>query len=76
VLVNGHSEVLVGQVERSRAGRTYKDLESFITGLREVGEQRALLSRRAKTYAAKYTWPRVVDAYLEEMDRIVREKSR
>ncbi len=76
VLVNGHSEVLVGQVERSRAGRTYTDLESFITGLREVGEQRAVMSRRAKTYAAKYTWPRVVDAYREEMDSILREKSR
>jgi len=76
VLVNGHSEVLVGQVERSGAGRGYTDLESFITGLREVGEQRVRLSRNAKTYAARYTWPRVVDAYREEMDRIIREKSR
>jgi glycosyltransferase involved in cell wall biosynthesis len=76
VLVNGHSEVLVGQVERSQAGRTYKDLDSFITGLREVGEQRGAMSRRARTYAAQYTWPRVVDAYREEMEAIVREKSR
>ncbi|ATB32026.1 glycosyltransferase family 4 protein [Melittangium boletus] len=76
VLVNGHSDVLVGQVERSGAGRSYTDLESFISGLREVGEQRARLSRNAKTFAARYTWPRVVDVYREEMDRIIREKSR
>jgi len=76
VLVNGHSEVLVGQVERSRAGRTYNDIESFITGLRELGEERATLSRRAKTFAARYTWPKVVDAYREELERIIREKSR
>ena len=63
-------------MERSQAGRTYTDLESFITGLRELGEQRATLSRRAKAYAARYTWPKVVDAYREEMDSIVREKSR
>jgi glycosyltransferase involved in cell wall biosynthesis len=63
-------------VERSQAGKTYKDLDSFIEGLRLVGEQRSAMSRRARTYAAKYTWPKVVDAYREEMDRIVREKSR
>ncbi len=76
VLVNGHSEVLVGQVERSQAGKTYTDLDSFIEGLRVVGEQRSAMSRRARAYAAKYTWPKVVDAYREEMERIVREKSR
>ncbi len=76
VLVNGHSEVLVGQVERSGAGRVYTDLESFIAGLREVGEQRAALGRDARAYATRHTWPRVVDAYREEMDRIIREKSR
>ena len=76
VLVNGHSEVLVGQVERSQAGRTYTHLDSFITGLREVGEERSALSRRARAYATRYTWPRVVDAYREELEHIVREKSR
>lgn len=76
VLVNGHSEVLVGQVERSGAGRVYTDLESFISGLREVGEQRGRLSQKARTYAERHTWPQVVDAYREEMERILREKSR
>jgi glycosyltransferase involved in cell wall biosynthesis len=76
VLVNGHSEVLVGQVERSGAGRVYTDLESFITGLREVGERRDGLSQKARKYAERHTWPQVVDAYREEMERILREKSR
>lgn len=74
VLVNGQSDVLVGQVKRSGAGRAYTDLESFITGLREVGEQREALSERARAYAEQYTWPQVVDTYREELARIVREQ--
>jgi glycosyltransferase involved in cell wall biosynthesis len=76
VLVNGHSEVLTGQVERSQAGRTYKDLDSFIAGLREVGEQRQVLGQRALAYAEHYTWPQVVAAYREELDRITKEVRR
>jgi glycosyltransferase involved in cell wall biosynthesis len=74
VLVNGHSDVLVGQVERSEAGRAYKDLESFITGLREVGEQRAPMGKKGLAYAKKYSWTKVVAAYQEELDRILEEK--
>jgi glycosyltransferase involved in cell wall biosynthesis len=76
VLVNGHSEVLVGQVRRSGAGRAYTGLDSFIDGLREVGEQRVALSKKARAYAAQYTWPRVVDIYQEEMERIITEGRR
>jgi glycosyltransferase involved in cell wall biosynthesis len=76
VLVNGHSEVLVGQVERSGAGRAYQDLESFITGLREVGSQRAALGKKGLAYAKKYSWPKVVAAYQEELARITEEKRR
>jgi glycosyltransferase involved in cell wall biosynthesis len=76
VLVNGHSEVLVGQVERSQAGRTYTDLDSFITGLREVGSQRAAMGRKGLAYAKRFSWPKVVAAYREEMDRILEEKRR
>ncbi|HYH99214.1 glycosyltransferase [Hyalangium sp.] len=74
VLVNGHSDVLVGQVERSGAGRAYKDLESFITGLREVGQERAPMGKKGLAYAKKYSWPKVVAAYQEELDRILEEK--
>jgi glycosyltransferase involved in cell wall biosynthesis len=76
VLVNGHSEVLVGQVQRSQAGRPYTDLDSFLQGLREVGEQRATMSRKARAYARRYTWPRVVDIYRKEMERIITEGRR
>ena len=76
VLVNGHSEVLEGQVKRSGAGRTYKDLDSFITGLREVGEDRHALGKKGLAYAKKYSWSKVVAAYQEEMDRILEEKRR
>lgn len=76
VLVNGRSEVLVGQVERSGAGRTYTDLESFITGLRDIGNEREHLGKKGLTYVKKHGWPQVVAAYVEEMDRIVQEKRR
>jgi glycosyltransferase involved in cell wall biosynthesis len=76
VLVNGHSEVLAGQVARSQAGRTYTDLESFITGLREVGEQRQALGGQGLAYAKRHGWPQVVEAYREEMDLILQEKRR
>ncbi|MDY7230475.1 glycosyltransferase family 4 protein [Hyalangium rubrum] len=76
VLVNGHSEVLRGQVERSGAGRTYENLDSFISGLREVGEQRGPMGKKGLAYAKKHAWPKVVAAYQEEMDRILEEKRR
>ncbi|RKH42119.1 glycosyltransferase family 4 protein [Corallococcus llansteffanensis] len=76
VLVNGHSDVLVGQVERSGAGRVYRGLASFIEGLREVGEARDALGHRGRTYAQRHTWPQVVAAYREEMARIVEETHR
>lgn len=73
VLVNGRSEVLVGQVERSGAGRTYTDLESFIRGLREVGEERGPLGKKGLAYVKKQGWPQVVAAYREELERILEE---
>jgi glycosyltransferase involved in cell wall biosynthesis len=76
VLVNGHSEVLVGQVERSGAGRAYESLDSFITGLREVGEQRGPLGKRGLAYSKRHSWPKVVAAYQEEMERMLEEKRR
>ena len=71
VLVNGRSEVLVGQVRRSGAGATYTSFESFADGLRRVGEAREALGEAARAYARQLTWARVVAAYREEMDAIV-----
>lgn len=73
VLVNGRSDVLAGQVERSGAGRTYTDLESFIQGLREVGEQREALGKKGLAYVKKQGWPQVVAAYREELERTLEE---
>ena len=73
VLVNGRSDVLVGQVERSGAGRTYTDLESFIRGLREVGDERGPLGQKGLAYVQKQGWPQVVAAYREELERILEE---
>ncbi|WP_164012970.1 glycosyltransferase family 4 protein [Pyxidicoccus trucidator] len=73
VLVNGRSDVLVGQVERSGAGRTYTDLDSFIRGLREVGDERGPLGKKGLAYVKKQGWPQVVAAYREELERILEE---
>jgi glycosyltransferase involved in cell wall biosynthesis len=71
VLVNAASDVLVGQVQRSGAGRAYADYAGFVAGLRELGEQREALGRRGRAFAQKHTWPRVVAAYRRELARIL-----
>lgn len=76
VLVNGDSPVLAGQVQRSGAGRTF-DLSSpdgFVDALKQVGDERATLSKRATRYAAKFTWAKVVRAYLDEVARLQRRR--
>ncbi|MEW6433572.1 MAG: glycosyltransferase family 4 protein [Myxococcota bacterium] len=72
VLGNAASTVVSGQLQRSGAGRTFDldERESFFAALRDVGEARAALSKKAKRYAARFRWPRVVDAYLEEVARL------
>lgn len=76
VLANGASDVLAGQVRRSGAGRTYDGGESFAQGVREIGVARAAMSRKAVAYARGHRWERVLDAYREQMDRIVSEARR
>lgn len=71
VLANGASEVLVGQLERSGGGVTYLDTDSFIQGVRLLGEQRQALGARGLKFARLHTWERVVQAYREELERIV-----
>jgi glycosyltransferase involved in cell wall biosynthesis len=72
ILVNAGSEVLQGHVDRSRAGASYTDFESFAAGLAAIAKDRKKMSARGKTYAAGYTWPNVVEIYREEMAKIVR----
>jgi glycosyltransferase involved in cell wall biosynthesis len=76
VLATHHSEVLAGQVARSGAGLTYRDLPSFVEGVQKLGAQRARYSKKGLSYAKKHSWAKVVDAYQDEMARIVKEARR
>ncbi|MFO0599550.1 MAG: glycosyltransferase family 4 protein [Myxococcaceae bacterium] len=72
VIGNVKSDVVKGQLERSGGGLPF-DLGSatdFQRAVREVGERRDELGKRAKKYAARYDWDTVVRAYLEEIDAL------
>ena len=69
---NAVSEVLQGHAERSRAGVTFQDAASFVEAVARVRRERAAMARQARRYASRYRWERVVDAYREEMDAMVR----
>lgn len=72
VLVNGASEVLAGQIARSRGGFVYTDRQSFLDGVKQLGAERSALAKKALAYARKYTWEAVLSAYREEIDRVMR----
>ncbi len=76
VIASGHSDVLRGQLERSGAGATYTDAESFHTAVAHVLRERATLSRKGKTFARRHTWEKVVGIYREELARIMKETRR
>jgi glycosyltransferase involved in cell wall biosynthesis len=69
---NAVSEVLVGHAKRSRAGVTFQDAASFVEAVGRVRRERSVMARAARRYASRYRWERVVDAYREEMDAMVR----
>lgn len=71
VLANGASEVLVGQIERSGAGFTYRDPISFVEGYRRATAQRDRLARHGLKYARRHDWKRVLDVYEQELSRIL-----
>ena len=74
VLGNEVSEVLKGHVERSRAGATFRDPATFVDAVARVRAERPALVRAAGAYGARFGWKRVVDAYREEMDAMVRAR--
>jgi hypothetical protein len=74
VLGNEVSEVLKGHVERSRAGATFRDPATFVDAVARVRSERPALVRAARRYGARFGWKRVVDAYREEMDAMVRAR--
>jgi len=71
ILVNAASEVLMGQVDRSRAGAGYVDLDGYLDGLRDIAAMGREAGRRARTYAKGHTWDRVMAVYREELGRIL-----
>ena len=78
VLAGLGSEVVRGQLQRSGAGVAVDlaEPEAFAAAVKVLGEAREELSGRARRYAARFTWKRVVDVYLEELDRLRRGRRR
>jgi glycosyltransferase involved in cell wall biosynthesis len=71
LLANAGSAVLAGQARRSGAGLLFSDEATFAEAVKKVGADRAVLSRRARAFAGRHGWARVVAAYREEMDRVM-----
>jgi glycosyltransferase involved in cell wall biosynthesis len=76
VIGNTRGDVVRGQLDRSGAGAGYDDEYSFVAAVREVGEKRAELSRRARRYAARHQWKNVVTAWLDAIDGVRTEVER
>lgn len=74
VLGNGASPVVSGQIARSRAGAAYLDSRSFAQGLAQITASRAAMSIKARSYARRHSWKKVVAVYREEMRKIVEAK--
>jgi len=72
VLGNGASTVVRGHLERSGAGAAFTGEIDLVEPVGRVQRERRAMSRAARRYAAGYGWGRVVDAYREEMDAMVR----
>jgi glycosyltransferase involved in cell wall biosynthesis len=76
IIANGASDVLAGQIRRSRAGALYTDARSFEEAVRAVRERRAAFGQRGRDFAAKHTWEKVMNAYREEIEHIMRDSTR
>ncbi|HET9156199.1 MAG TPA: glycosyltransferase, partial [Myxococcaceae bacterium] len=74
VMGSSASPVVRGHIERSRAGVTFQDAATFVEGMARVREERAVMARAARRYASRYRWTRVVDAYREEMNALMRRR--
>ena len=72
ILVNGASDVLVGQANRSGAGRTYANADEFAEASRALASERKALRPHALAFAREHTWDKVVAIYREELGLIIR----
>ena len=78
VLANGKCDVLRGQAVRSNAGLYYDSYEEFAEALHVLESNHRLreaLGRNGRAYFERhYTWPVVVQKYLDMLDRLRREE--
>lgn len=78
VLVNGHCDVLRGQVVRSNGGLYYERYEEFaeaMFALEASGPIGAALGRQGREFFRRhYAWPVIERKYLETFDRLAREQ--
>jgi glycosyltransferase involved in cell wall biosynthesis len=72
VLATTGSPVVEGQLRRSGAGVAVDlaEPEAFAAAVKVLADARPELARRARAYAARFTWSRVMDLYLEELERL------
>lgn len=70
VVGNAASEVVYGHLKRSGAGFAFSDAAGYVDAVKRVQAEREALSRKAIAYAKRFRWPKVVEAYLEEIERI------
>ncbi len=57
-------------LSRSGAGFAFSSGEGYVDAVMRAGAEREVLSAKAVTYARRYRWPTVVQAYLEELERM------
>ncbi len=74
VVANGAGEVMRGQLERSGAGAIYRSAASFREAVHLARRKRASLGAKGRAFAQKHRWSDVVQAYREEMGRILEEQ--
>lgn len=70
VLGQAASPVIAGQLHRSQGGVAYEDDAGFLEGYRRACEGRDGFATRGRAFAAAVRWPRIIDAYLEELEHI------
>ncbi|MBK7862839.1 MAG: glycosyltransferase [Archangiaceae bacterium] len=70
VVGNAESDVVAGHLKRSKAGFAYSDSAGYVDAVKRAQAERPELTQKALAYAKKFRWAKVIDAWLEEIDRI------
>ncbi len=73
VVGNVASQVVRGHLERSQGGLAYISAADFGETIRTARVRREALGRAGKSYARRYRWSTVVEAYRREMTAIVED---